>query len=60
MRYISINLAKEGMTVARTLFNEQGVALINTNSKLTISIIKKLEFLGYKGLVIEDEIDSVK
>jgi len=46
------------MKVARTIFNEQGVALINANSKLTTSIINKLEFLGYKGLLIEDEMSE--
>ncbi|HEY5584797.1 MAG TPA: HD-GYP domain-containing protein [Ruminiclostridium sp.] len=56
MRYISINLVEEGMKVAKTIFNEQGVALVNANSQLSRAVINKLEFLGYRGLLIDDQI----
>lgn len=58
MRYIPINLVEEGMVVAKTIFNEQGAILLNSNSTLTRRIISRLEFLGYKGLIIEDEISK--
>lgn len=58
MRYISINLVEEGMKVAKTIFNEHGVALINANSRLTKAIVNKLELLGYKGLLIEDKMSE--
>lgn len=58
MRYIAINLVEDGMKVAKTIFNEQGVALVNANATLTSAIISKLEFLGYKGLLIDDEISA--
>lgn len=58
MRYITINLVEDGMKVAKTIFNEKGVALINANAELTRPVIKRLELLGYKGLLIDDEISE--
>lgn len=58
MRYVPINLVEEGMIVAKTIFNEQGAILLNSNSTLTRRIISRLELLGYKGLLIEDEISK--
>lgn len=58
MRYLTISMVEEGMKIAKTIFNEQGVPLINANSELTRSIINKLELLGYKGLLIDDEISE--
>ncbi|OPX43534.1 cyclic di-GMP phosphodiesterase response regulator RpfG [Ruminiclostridium hungatei] len=55
MRYLAINLVQEGMKVGKTIFNEQGVVLISANSVLTSPAINKLEQLGYKGLLIDDE-----
>lgn len=56
MRYLAIDLVEEGMVVAKPIFNEHGVVLLNEKSILTRTIISKLEFLGYKGLIIEDDI----
>lgn len=58
MRYITIDLLEEGMRTAKTIFNEQGVILLNADTMLTRTIIDKLSFLGYKGLLIEDEISE--
>ena len=55
MRYLAINLVQEGMRIGKKIYNEQGAVLLNTNSVLTKSIIEKLEYLGYKGLLIDDE-----
>lgn len=55
MRYLAINLVQEGMRLGKTIFNEQGVVLINANTELTRAAIDRLELLGYKGLLIEDE-----
>ncbi|MDF2985293.1 MAG: metal dependent phosphohydrolase [Eubacterium sp.] len=58
MRYLTIDLVQEGMRVGKTIFNEQGVVLLNANAVLTRATIDRLEFLGYKGLIIEDEISE--
>ncbi len=58
MRYLTIDLVQEGMRVGKTIFNEQGVVLLNANAVLTRATIDRLEFLGYKGLLIEDEISE--
>lgn len=46
------------MCVGKTIFNEHGAVLINANTALTKAAIDKLQFLGYKGLLIDDEISK--
>lgn len=58
VRYITINLVEDGMKVAKTIFNEKGVVLINANAELTRPVINRLELLGYKGLLIDDKISE--
>ncbi len=58
MRYLTINLVQEGMRLGKTIYNEQGMVLLNANSILTNAHINKLDELGYKGLLIEDELSE--
>lgn len=54
MRYLAINLVQEGMRISKDIYNEHGAVLLSKNSELTRSMIEKLEYLGYKGLLIDD------
>jgi len=55
VRYLTINLVQEGMRIGKDVYNEKGAVLLNKYTVLTKSIIDKLKYLGYKGLLIDDE-----
>lgn len=58
MRYIPIACLKNGMTVARTLYDYDSNILLQKGHELRESYIKRLRQLGYQGLYIEDEISA--
>ena len=55
MRYISIENAKPGMKLGKTIFDEMNRILLLENSILSEEYIVRLIARGYPGLYIEDE-----
>lgn len=58
LRFVLIDQVKEGMKIGRTIYNEKGVPLLHKGSTLSNVYINKLKIIGYKGLLIDDEISK--
>lgn len=58
MRYISIEYAKPGMMLARSVYDEADRVLIGAYNELTEDFIKKLAKRGFPGIYIEDELSK--
>lgn len=58
MRYISIEQAKPGMMLARSIYDEADRILVGAYNELTEEFIKKLAIRGYPGFYIEDELSK--
>ncbi len=56
MRAIEVESLKEGMRLARTIFDDSGRTLLNSGTKLTERYIKRLIDLGIPFIYVEDEI----
>lgn len=55
MRRISINEARDGMRVARTLYYDTGVPMLKAGAALNQAILSKLRAFGYSSLYVYDE-----
>lgn len=58
MRYINIDHAKPGMTVGKSIYNEEGSVLVNYRVTLTESLIARMKKKGLMGLYIEDSLSG--
>lgn len=58
MRYISMDMAQPGMTVGKSIYNEQGKVLINYRVKLTEKLIRRMKDKGLRGLYIDDDLSK--
>lgn len=58
MRYITIDNAKEGMMVGKSIYNEHGSVLVNYRVKLTKKLIKRMKQKGLPGLYIDDSLSE--
>ncbi|MBZ4654685.1 MAG: putative metal dependent phosphohydrolase protein [Peptococcaceae bacterium] len=56
MRAIDINQLKEGMKIAKTIYDDAGRILLNAGTVLTPLYIKKLDQFGIPFIYVEDEI----
>ncbi len=56
MRAIDINQLKEGMKIARTIYDDAGRILLNAGTVLTSLYIKRLDQFGIPFIYVEDEI----
>ncbi|MFZ5754744.1 MAG: HD-GYP domain-containing protein [Bacillota bacterium] len=56
MRAIDIKQLKEGMRIAKTIYDDAGRILLNAGTVLTSLYIKKLDQFGIPFIYIEDEI----
>jgi len=55
MRYVSLENLTEGMILGKSLFNQQGMLLLQEGKELSSGLIKKLNEVHYSGLYIHDE-----
>ena len=58
MRYISIEYAKPGMMLARSVYDEADRVLVGAYNELTEDFITKLAKRGFPGVYIEDELSK--
>lgn len=58
MRYISIDSARPGMMVGKSIYNEKGSVLVNYRVKLTDKLITRMKEKGLPGLYIEDALSE--
>ncbi len=58
MRLISIDALQPGMVVARTIWNEAGLPLLQKDAKISILIINRLRQLNIKYLYIDDKLSQ--
>lgn len=58
MRYITIDKAESGMTIAKSLFDNADRVLVGRGTMLTGDYIEKLEMRGFGGFYIEDELSK--
>ncbi|RKJ54821.1 HD domain-containing protein, partial [Butyricicoccus sp. 1XD8-22] len=58
MRLISIDALQPGMVVARTIWNEAGLPLLQKDAKISIPIINRLRQLNIKYLYIDDKLSQ--
>lgn len=58
MRYITIDKAENGMTLAKSLFDDSDRVLVGRGTTLTTDYIEKLETRGFGGFYIEDELSK--
>lgn len=58
MRYVPIKYVKEGMILGRTLYGNNGEVLLRKESSIHLSYVKKLIYLGYCGIYINDELSE--
>ena len=59
MRYISMDQAKPGMIVGKSVFNEEGKILVNYKVCLTEKLIGQMKEKKLQGLYINDELSNV-
>lgn len=57
MKYITIEMAKPGMVLANTIYDNNELVLLRANNKLTAYSIEKIASLGYNGIYIYDDSD---
>lgn len=58
MRYISIDLIKPGMIIARTIFDESYRVLVGAGTPLSEIIVNKLREKGFSGIYINDKLSE--
>lgn len=58
MRYISMDQAKPGMIVGKSVFNEEGKILVNYKVCLTEKLIGQMKEKKLQGLYISDELSK--
>lgn len=58
MRYLNINQIKEGMQLAKPLYDKNGTLLLKSNSTLTKATIEIVKKHDYTGLYVFDSISS--
>ena len=58
MRYVPTTHLKPGYILATNLIFSHGLILLRKGKTLTPSLIRKISFLGYQGLYIEDELSK--
>ena len=58
MRYIPIDNLKPGQKLASDLFFNRNSILLRKGITLTNSLIRKVKFLGFQGLYIDDELSK--
>lgn len=58
MRYISMDQAEPGMVVGKSIYNEEGVTLVNYRVTLTDKLITRMRQKGLTGMYIEDSISD--
>lgn len=58
MRYITIENAKAGMMVGKSIYNEKGSVLVNYRVKLTDKLIDRMKEMGLPGLYIDDDLSK--
>lgn len=58
MRYIPIDKAESGMVLAQSVFDESDRVLLGARNTLTDEFIRKLEFRGFQGVYIDDELSK--
>jgi HD-GYP domain-containing protein (c-di-GMP phosphodiesterase class II) len=58
MRYITINNVKQGMIIARPLYDEKGNILLNRGHKLSATVMNRTNNMEVQGLYIDDEISQ--
>lgn len=58
MRYISMEQAEPGMIVGKSIYNEQGVTLVNYRVTLTDKLISRMKEKGLMGLYVEDSLSD--
>ena len=58
MRYISMDQAKPGMIVGKSVFNEEGKILVNYKVCLTEKLIGQMKEKKLQGLYINDELSK--
>nr|WP_106780645.1 HD-GYP domain-containing protein [Lysinibacillus timonensis] len=58
MRLITIDVLAPGMTIARTIWNEAGLPLLQKDAVVTIPVINRLRQLNIKYVYIDDTISS--
>jgi HD-GYP domain-containing protein (c-di-GMP phosphodiesterase class II) len=58
MRYVPISCIKEGMVIAKNLYNNNNKLLIRKGSHIKDSYILRMKNIGYQGVYIEDDISS--
>lgn len=55
MRRISIDEAREGMRLARTLYYETGVPMLKAGAALDLAVLSKLRAFGYSSIYVYDD-----
>ncbi len=60
MKYVPVNKLQEGMTLAMTIYNNEGGILLNANKTLTKSLINRITKLQFKGLYVYAENEEIK
>lgn len=58
MRYIAIEAAEPGMTLAKSLYDSTDRVLVGRGTTLTADYIAKLDIRGFGGFYIEDELSK--
>lgn len=58
MRYIRMEEAEPGMIVGKSIYNEQGITLVNYRVTLTDKLILRMKEKGLPGLYIEDSLSD--
>jgi HD-GYP domain-containing protein (c-di-GMP phosphodiesterase class II) len=58
MRYIPIDNIKPGMVLGKTIFDKNGIKLLNEGNIITSEYLERIVPLGYTGLYIDDELSK--
>ncbi|MBU3142837.1 HD-GYP domain-containing protein [Clostridium sp. CF012] len=58
MRYVPIKYVREGMILGKTLYGNNGEVLLKKESPIHLSYVKRLIYLGYCGIYINDELSE--
>lgn len=55
MRFVPFGCVREGMTLGKTIYNQNGEVLLHKGTELKSGYIQKIEHLGFNGIYIDDE-----
>lgn len=58
MRFVPFGCVREGMTLGKTIFNQNGEVLLHKGTELKPGYLQKIEHLGFNGIYIDDEISN--